>query len=139
MAVIRWDPFPLEKIWPKTPWLFEDEEWSTLQDGLNVYETDDNLVVEAYVPGVSEKEIDISVEGGVLTIKAEHKEQEEEKKKKKVVYRRAMQARYLYTTNIPFPVKAEKAEARLNNGVLSVTLPKSEESKPKRIQIKAGR
>ncbi len=137
MAIIRWEPFSLPRIWPRAPWFEEEEDWLTTGEGLNIYETDDDFVVEAYVPGLAENEIDISIEGGVVTIKGEHKEEEEEKKKKKIIYRRAMKAKYLYTANIPLPVKADKAEASLKNGVLTITIPKSEESKPKKIQVKA--
>jgi HSP20 family protein len=119
------------------PWLLNEDEWPEVEEGLTVYETDDDLVVKANVPGVSEDEVDVSIDSGVITIKAEHKEKEEEKKKKKVVYRRAMQAKYLYTTNIPCPVKADKAKAELKNGVLTITLPKAEEAKPKKIAVKA--
>lgn len=136
MAIVKWEPlFP--RLITKMPWPWDEEEWIEEPEGLSVYETDNDLVVEANVPGVSEDEIDISLEGGVLTIKAEHKEKEEEKKKKKVVYRRAMQAKYLYTTSIPCPIKVDKAKAELKNGVLTITLPKAEEAKPKKITVKA--
>ena len=137
MAIIKWDPFSFPRLM-RMPWPFEEEEeWPEMGDGLTMYETDDELVIKANVPGVSEKDIEVNIEGGVVTIKAEHKESEEEKKKKKVVYRRAMQARYLYTTNIPCPVKVEKAKAELSNGVLTITLPKAEEAKPKKITVRA--
>ncbi len=138
MAVVKWDPFSLARAWSRLPWpLEEDEEWAEAGEGLTVYETDDSLVVQANVPGVEEKEIDISLEGRTLTIKAEHKETEEKKEKKKIVYRQARQARYIYTTTIPCPIKPDKAKAELKNGVLTITLPKAEEAKPKKIAVKA--
>ncbi len=138
MAVVKWDPFSLARAWSRLPWsLEEDEDWAEAGEGMTVYETDDALVVKANVPGVEEKEIDISLEGRTLTVKAEHKETEEKKDKKKIVYRQARQARYIYTTTIPCPIKPDQAKAELKNGVLTITLPKAEEAKPKKIAIKA--
>ena len=138
MAVVRWEPL-LPRLLKHWPWPEEELlEWAENEDGLNLYETEGEVVVEAYVPGVSEKEIEISLDNNVITIKAEHKETEEEKKKKKVVYRRAARAAYLYTATIPCPVETDKAKAELKNGVLKITLPKVEEAKPKKIPVKAG-
>lgn len=104
---------------------------------LTVYETDDDVIVKANVAGVPADKVDVSIEGGTVTVKAEHEESEEEKKRKKVVYREARKARYLYTTSIPCPVKADKAEAVVQDGVVTVTVPKEEMAKPKKIKAKA--
>jgi len=136
MPIQKWDPMLLPRSWFQLPSLLE-EEWDTSSQGLTVYETDDEVVIEANVAGVPEEEVDISVEGGTVTIKAEHVETEEEKKKKKVVYRQARAARYLYTINLPTVVDANKAEAKLENGILILVLPKKEEVKPKKITVKA--
>ena len=136
MPIQKWDPMLLPRSWFQLPSLLE-EEWDTSSQGLTVYETDDEVVIEANVAGVPEEEVDISVEGGTVTIKAEHVETEEEKKKKKVVYRQARAARYLYTINLPTVVDANKAEAKLKNGILILVLPKKEEVKPKKITVKA--
>jgi len=134
MAVVKWEPI-LPRWW-RMPWL-DEEDWVEHEEGLNVYETDDELVIEAYVPGVSENEVDVSIEDNVVRIKAEHKEEKEKKKKKKVVYRQTAQASYFYSTAIPCPVKTDKAEAILENGVLKIVVPKAEEAKPKKIAVKA--
>lgn len=137
MAIIRWDPFDIFPRWYRRfPKLLE-EDWFEEQEGLTVYETDDEVVVEANMAGVPAEKVDVSIEGGVITIKGEHKETEEEKKRKKVVYRQAREARYLYTANIPCPVKADKASAEMENGVLTVTIPKEEAAKPKKVKVKA--
>jgi HSP20 family protein len=114
-----------------------DEEWMDTSDyGLNVYETDDEVVVEANVAGVPEDKVEVSVEGGVVTVKAQHEESEEKKQKKKVVYQESRRAQYLYTAKVPCPVQASRAEAEVENGVLTLTLPKGEEVKPKQIKVK---
>lgn len=140
MAITRWDPFSMTRSLWRMPTLLDEDDWYDFSDqGMTVYETDDDVVVEAHIPGVPENKVDVSVEGGVVTIKAEHEESEEEKKKKKVVYRQSRQSKYLYTTSLPCPVKADKAEAEVVNGVLKLTLPKAEEVKPKKITVKAGK
>jgi HSP20 family protein len=139
MAIIRWDPFRLTPRWLwRWPSLWEEEwlEWPEENQGLTVYETENEVVVKANVAGVPPEKVDISIEGGVLTIKAEHKESEEEKKRKKVIYRQARQARYLYTTSIPCPVQEDKASATVKDGIVTITLPKAPSAKPKKIKVK---
>lgn len=136
MAIIRWDPFDITPRWSRLFPKIWEEEWTEEQEGLSVYETDNEVVVKANMPGIPAEKVDISIEGGTLTIKGEHKESEEEKKQKKVIYRQAREARYLYTTTIPCPVKTEKAEAEMENGVLTITLPKEETAKPKKLKVK---
>jgi HSP20 family protein len=136
MAITRWrDPFSMLN---RLAWPIQDEDvWWTDKEGLTVYETDNDVKVEANAAGVPADKVDVSYEGGVLTIQAEYKETEEQQKKKKKVYKQAREARYYYTTSIPCPVKADKITAEMENGVLTVTLPKKEETKPKRIKVKA--
>jgi HSP20 family protein len=102
-----------------------------------MYETDEDLVIKANVAGVPSDKVDVSLEGGVVTIRAEHQETEEEKNKKRVVYKESRSAQYLYTTSIPTAIKSDKAKAEIKNGVLTLTIPKAEESKPKRIKVTA--
>ncbi len=139
MAIAKLGPLSLAQTWSHLPWLLSDEEedWIGGNDGLTVYETDDNLVVQANVPGITSEEVDISIEGRTLTIKAEHKESREAKEKRRMVYRQAQRARYIYTTTMPCPVRTDRAKAELENGVLTITLPKAEEAKPKKISVKA--
>lgn len=140
MAIIKWrDPFSIFPRWAwRWPALWEEEEWwPEEKEGLTVYETDDDVVIKANVAGVPAEKVDVSIEGGVVTIKAEYEETEEEKKKKKVVYRQARKARYLYTATIPCLVKAGKAKAEVKDGVLTVTIPKEEVAKPKKVKVEA--
>jgi len=136
MAIVRWDPFDILPRWHEQ-WSKMADDWSEERQGLTVYETDNEVVVEANMAGVPAEKVDVSLEGGVITIKGEYKKTEKEKEKKKVVYRQARQAKYLYTTSIPCPVQANKAKAEMENGVLMVTLPKKETVKPKKVKVKA--
>lgn len=137
MAIIRWNPF-LSTNRPYWPSFIDDDDWmETQNEGLSVYETDNELVVKAHIAGIPENKADVSIEGGVITIKAEHEETDEEKSKKKVVYKEARKTQYLYTAQIPCPVEADKAEAVVENGVVTITIPKAAEAKPKKIQVKS--
>ena len=117
--------------WPE----FWEDEWvsGTGDTGLDVYETDDEIIVEAAVAGVKPDKIDITFEKGVLTVAA----QEEEKQDKKRKYYRKSSRAYAYRIAVPGNIdpKAEP-EAEVENGVLIVRFKKAEEAKPKKIAIK---
>ena len=139
MAIVKWrDPFKMipRSVWP-TFWT-DEEVWPEETESLTVYETDNDVVVKASVAGVPAEKVDVSVEGQTLTIKAEHQETEEEKQKKKVVYRQGREARYFYTTSLPSAVQSDKAEAEIKDGVVTVSVPKKEAAKPKKIKVKAA-
>lgn len=138
MAIIKWDRrgFPAmfdEDFWPSFPkW----EEISQTPSGMDIYETDDSVVVEAQVPGIEEKNVEVTLEGNILTIKAEQTENEEEKKKKKLVHKATKQTSFIYSTSLPRIVDGSKANAEIENGVVKITIPKSEAEKPKKLEIK---
>jgi HSP20 family protein len=103
------------------------------QPAMNVWERDDALVVEMEVPGVKNDEADISVVNGELTIKIDRPEKPEEN----VTYHRrerptGMQTRVL---RLPVEVDADHVEADLHDGILTVTLPKAETAKPRKIHV----
>lgn len=135
MKLVKWNT----PMWPS---FFDDDDWpnwpeiSSTNKGLDIYETEDAVVVEAAVPGVPEDKVDVSIEGNVLTISAKHEETEEKKEKKKTVYKESRQTSFSYSTNLPRMVDATKAKAEVENGVVTITVPKTEEEKPKRIEVK---
>lgn len=135
LTLRRRDPF--RSLWT-VPTMWEDEWFDMNSDqGLSMYETDEEIIVEANVAGVPEDQVEISIEGGTVSIKAHYMETDEEKSKKKVVYRQAREASYAYSISVPTPVKQDAAEASIDNGILKLILPKKEEAKPKRIEIRA--
>jgi HSP20 family protein len=124
--------------------LFEDSFvrssrfWADSEGGdvlLDVYQTPNDVVVKASLPGIKPEEVNISITGDVLTIKGEHKE-EKEVKEKDYLIKEHRYGSFSRSITIPISVKSDKAEAIFENGILTLTLPKSEEVKPKQIKIK---
>ena len=104
---------------------------------LNMSEDDDAVYVRAELPGVTAGDLEISVENETLLIKGERKERPVEGKAS--FHRREMQyGAFSRAVTMPVRVETGKVAASLKNGMLEVTLPKAEEAKPKRLQIKVG-
>jgi HSP20 family protein len=101
-----------------------------------MYQTDNEVVVKAAVPGVKADEVQINVTGEVLTIKGEVK-QKEETKEKAYHIREQRWGMFERTIALPTDVVADKAKAEFENGILTITLPKADEVKPKTITIKS--
>ena len=103
---------------------------------LDMYQTDNSVVIKAALPGVKADEVDISITGEVLTIKGEHKEEKEAGDDAYICKERRYGA-FNRSLILPAPVQSNKAEAVFENGILTLTLPKAEEAKPKQIKIKS--
>ena len=124
--------------------LLEPHTLSAFRSGLgtsipavDVVEGDDNYVITAELPGMDEKDIDLSVSNDTLTIKAEKKEERDETKDNVRISERRYGS-YQRTFSIPPDVLADKISAKSKNGVLEVTLPKSEVKKPEARKIQIG-
>jgi HSP20 family protein len=107
----------------------------TIMPLTDVYEEKDQLVVKTELPGIDSKEIDVNLEGDTLTIKAEKKEEVKEDATRHT--RERYYGHYLRSMTLPYPVKEGEIKATFDNGVLELTLPKAEEAKPRKIEIKA--
>jgi HSP20 family protein len=104
---------------------------------VNVCGTGDELRVTALLPGISEEDVQVDIDRGVLTIAAkrhgwEHTEGEQ------WYLREFNEGQFSRSLSLPFPVEVERVTASLTNGVLTLTLPKAEAAKPRRIQIGSG-
>lgn len=102
---------------------------------LNVWEEGDSLYAEAEIPGVSQGDLEVYAVGNELTIKGVRKSREGED----LAYHRRERGTGEFTRVITLPVdiEAEKVQASLRDGVLTVTLPKAEEARPRKIAVKA--
>ena len=101
---------------------------------LDMYETDDNLVVKAALPGVAPENVEVTIEGDRLRIEGELKA-DEEMNKGKVHIRERRYGKFSRVILLPTDVQSDKAKAEFKDGILTLTLPKAEELKPKRIKI----
>jgi HSP20 family protein len=109
--------------------LTERTGWAPLVD---IEEQDDAYVIQADLPGVKPEDVNIEVVGNELTIDGEIKEQE----RKGIVRRRTRRVgRFHYEVRLPEQVDSEKIEAKLNDGVLSLRIPKSERAQRRRIDV----
>jgi len=103
---------------------------------IDMYQTDDELVVKAAVPGVKAGDVQISVTGDVLSIKGETRLKEESKDKAWHI-REQRWGSFERRIMLPTDVVADKAKAEFEDGILTITLPKAEEVRPKTITVKA--
>ncbi|WP_026370214.1 Hsp20/alpha crystallin family protein [Kallotenue papyrolyticum] len=111
------------------------------QDGtrrlpVDLFENDDAYVVRAFVPGVAPEQVEITAQGNTLTIRAQ--QQIEEQPEACYYLRERVGGTWVRTIELPGAFDSNAAEAKLEHGVLWLTLPKTPESKPQRITIKAN-
>jgi len=104
---------------------------------VDVYEEQDNLVVEAQLPGMRTDDIHVSVENGVLTISGQT-EAEEERKERNYLLREKRSGRFTRSLQLPPMYAPDPREAVFEHGVLRLVFPKTEAAKPRRIQIDGG-
>src|SRR5690606_8101655 len=109
--------------------------FSNASNNLDVYETDDEVVVKANVAGVPADKIDVTFEKGVLTINAQIEETQEDKGKK---HYSKSSWNYSYRVAVPGMLDyTAEPNAEVNDGVITLTFKKAEQSKPKKLQVKA--
>jgi HSP20 family protein len=144
--LIRWEPArEMMTLREAMDHLFDDaftrpltirDGWSGSMPAIDMYQTDNEIVVKAALPGIKADEVQINISGEVLTLKGETK-YADEKNDKSWHIREQRWGAFERSVGLPTPVVADKAKAEFENGVLTITLPKSEEVKPKIINIKA--
>ena len=101
---------------------------------VDVYEDKDNVFVKAELPGMRKEDIQVSFHNGTLSLSGERKGEETHKDAE--VYRsERFFGRFQRTVTLPTPVAADKVKAQYKDGILTVTLPKTEEAKPKHIDV----
>jgi len=101
---------------------------------LDVYEDKDNIVVHTELPGLKREDIDVSLQEGVLVISGERKTGEI-RNEGEIRRQERFYGKFQRTLTLPAPVAADKVKAQYKDGVLTVTVPKAEEAKPKKIDV----
>ena len=145
-SLIRWDPgndtISLRDMMDR---LFEDSFVRARPGSLmahaadlavDMYETKDDVVVKATLPGVKPEDVDLTITGDTLTLRGETKE-EKETKEENYFRRERHFGSFSRSIQLPAGLQTDKAEASFENGVLTLKLPKSDQVKPKSIKIKA--
>ncbi|MCC6501393.1 MAG: Hsp20/alpha crystallin family protein [Anaerolineales bacterium] len=142
--LIRWEPArEVMTLREAMDHLFDDAVTRplSLRDGwsapaVDMYQTDNEVVVKASIPGFKAEDVQINVTGEILTLRGEVKH-EEEKQDKAWHLREQRWGSFERALALPTDVVADKAKAEFENGILTITLPKAEEVKPKTITVKA--
>ncbi|HEY3588201.1 MAG TPA: Hsp20/alpha crystallin family protein [Myxococcaceae bacterium] len=143
MAIQRWEPF-------REVVSLRDAMNSLLQDSfvrptglptdgaamlpMDITETENEFIVKASLPGVRPEDVQITAHGDTLTIRGEIKAEEEQKGEQYHLRERRF-GLLQRTVNLPTLIRADQAQARFEDGVLTLTLPKAEEAKPKQIKV----
>ena len=146
-TMIRWQPVSdLVSLRDAMDRLFEDSfvsprNWPApsgmTEPSLDIFETGSDVVVKAALPGLKPEEVDITMTGDLLNITGETKE-ETEQKNKNYIRRERRYGSFSRSVTLPEGLEGDKAEAKFENGVLTLTIPKSEQIKPKKIQVKTN-
>lgn len=147
MNLIRWEPFhELVSLRQGMDRLLEDALArpfrlapvlaNGLAPALDVYETINEVVVKATLPGVKPEQLDINITDNTVTIKGETKT-EQENEQGNYLRREVHYGAFARSLTLPAGLETDKAEAILESGLLTLTIPKAEEAKPKVVEVKA--
>lgn len=142
--ITRWQPYnELVTMRREMDRLFDDFFANPLsaseamtQPCIDMVQTEDELIVKATLPGLDPDDLDIQITGDTLTLRGEQKVEEEIEEAKYHMRERRYQS-FSRSLRLPTTVVADKAQAEMKNGILTLTLPKAEEVKPKVISVKA--
>jgi HSP20 family protein len=145
MAIVKWEPFrdllstqrEFDRLFREafSPWFGETElstrSWAPPVD---IYETDNDIVLKAELPGVDPKDVEVRVEDNTLYLKGERKHEKEVKEQN---YHRVERSygSFARSFSLPNSINADKVKAEYKDGLLTLTMPKREEAKPKTIKI----
>ena len=141
----RWDPFREMMTWRNAmDRMFEDTfggiepfQGNNLGIPLDIVENEDNYVVKASLPGINPDDLEITYNNNVLTLQGEVKDEREVDQQRYHLRERRYGA-FSRSISLPATIKADEIDAHYDAGVLTLTLPKAEEARPKRISVKSA-
>ena len=114
----------------------DDAKPSTLAARFDVIDKEDRFEARIEIPGVAKEDIDVQIDGAVVRVRAEAKKGEPAAASERILHSNRTTRSWARNFTLPAEVSEERAEARYENGVLTLTLPKKEVAQPKRVEIK---
>lgn len=105
---------------------------------LDVYTTPESVVAKAALPGVKPEDVEITIADDVVTISGDFKEEKEEKTEAGYVHRELSRGAFRRSFAVPAALKADEAKATFKDGLLTLTIPRAEEIKPRRVKVEAS-
>lgn len=114
---------------------FPEEATRSFFPSMDIMEDDKSLIIKIDVPGMTQKDISVEIQDDQLIVKGERKEEEEIKKKNLYVSERRYGS-FLRRVRLPEYVEGDKTQAKIKDGVLTITIPKKEEAKKKSVSVK---
>lgn len=144
--LVRWNPYRemnrmrrmMDRVYDENlaqRWAASDEATSPL--ALDVKETEEAYIVKATLPGIDPQDVEITYNNKTLTIQGEL-QNEEEHENERYHMRERYSGKFYRQLRLPFPINEEAIDAKYEHGILTLTLPKSEELKPKKIVVQAA-
>jgi HSP20 family protein len=143
MGVERWRPFRFERVDPFGDLLEMQSEMSrdavdrVWAPAIDIYETKDDLVVSAELPGVKEQDIHLSIVSDVLSLRGQRMADQQVRDEQYYRIER-WSGSFERHIELPIPVQADRVRASYRDGVVEIRLPKVEEVKPREIKIEVG-
>jgi HSP20 family protein len=144
MSITRWDPFQnLATLQDQVNRLFEtpfagrrgeNSNLTAWAPAVDIYETENELVIKADLPDINEKDLDVRVENNMLTIRGERKFEQKVNEDNYLRIERTYGS-FSRSFSLPTTVNTESIQAEYKNGVLTVQLPKRAESKPRQVKV----
>ena len=147
MTIVKWDPFRnvaalqdrinriFDESFSRTADLDDDISASAWKPTVDIYETDEAIILKAELPGIKKEDVSVEVKDNVLTLKGERAEEKEIKEKNYYRKERAF-GTFSRAFNLQHRIQPDKIKARFKDGVLKIEIPKPEEEKPKQITVK---
>ncbi|HEX9795901.1 MAG TPA: Hsp20/alpha crystallin family protein [Anaerolineales bacterium] len=141
----RWEPFrEMRRMHDMLDRVMDDSMSGRTNGGwyeglapIDVYQTADEVVIEAAMPGVKPDDIEISVTGDTLTLRGEIRQEKEVEGERDYHVRERRYRRFARSLTLPSTVDSSKAQAEIENGILTLRIPKAEAAKPRQITVKA--
>lgn len=138
-----WNPFErfsalrqeMERLWDLSAGARGTAATGAWSPALDLFDMEDKLIAKVELPGLLKEEIEISYQEGVLTVSGERKPEFGEGKQPETYRLERCTGKFQRSISLPVPVQAERIHAVFKNGVLTIEMPKSEEAKPRRVEV----